>query len=63
MKKLYCTPKLTDHGDISTITNISGGGTRQDVLFGPPKGSTVISNGQGSADDGCLIKPGTKVCL
>lgn len=63
MKKAYSTPKLTNHGDISAITNITGGGTRQDVLFGPPNGSTVISTSQGSADNACVIKPGTKVCL
>lgn len=63
MKKAYSTPKLTNHGDISVITNFTGVGNRQDTLFGPPGATTTVDSGIGSDFNSCLIKPGTKVCL
>lgn len=60
MKRAYEAPKLTNHGSVNTVTQISNDSTRRDTLFGP-NGSTA-STAQGSLD-ACIILPGTTTCL
>jgi len=35
MKRAYEAPKLTNHGSVNTVTQISNDSTRRDTLFGP----------------------------
>ncbi|MBU7583784.1 MAG: lasso peptide [Nostoc sp. TH1S01] len=62
MKKTYSAPKLTNHGSVNEVTAVTQDSARQDTLFGPPGGTTVVSNDQGSLDS-CIISPGTTNCL
>jgi hypothetical protein len=62
MKKAYTAPQLTNHGAINTVTQVTNDAARQDTLFGPPGGSAVVDNSQGSLD-ACIILPGQTNCL
>lgn len=61
MKKTYSAPKLTNHGSVNAVTAVTADSSRVDTLFGPPGGSTPITDGTGSLD-ACIITPGTSEC-